>query len=98
MSTNLRKAQKHMQRARELLNQSQLGFGVENRSKRRKIAEEKIVAKEIICSICFDDITDKDMADVHYCHPVENKVDSTIKNIDVISVEKIEDIVSILFT
>ena len=27
MSTNLRKAQKHMQRARELLNQSQLGFG-----------------------------------------------------------------------
>ena len=28
MSTNLRKAQKHMQRAKELLNQSQLGFGV----------------------------------------------------------------------
>ena len=28
MSTNLRKAQKHIQRARELLNQSQLGFGV----------------------------------------------------------------------
>ena len=29
MSTNLRKAQKHMQRARELLNpESQLGFGV----------------------------------------------------------------------
>ena len=28
MSTNLRKAQKHMQRATELLNQSQLGFGV----------------------------------------------------------------------
>ena len=27
MSTNLRKAQKHMQRAKELLNQSQLGFG-----------------------------------------------------------------------
>ena len=27
MSTNLRKAQKHMQRATELLNQSQLGFG-----------------------------------------------------------------------
>jgi hypothetical protein len=27
MSTNLRKAQNHMQRAKELLNQSQLGFG-----------------------------------------------------------------------
>ena len=27
MSTNLRKAQKHMQRATELLNQGQLGFG-----------------------------------------------------------------------
>ena len=27
MSTNLRKAQKHMQRAKELLNQGQLGFG-----------------------------------------------------------------------
>ena len=27
-----------------------------------------------------------------------NKVDSTIKNINIISVEKIEDVVSILFT
>ena len=27
MSTNLRKAQKHMQRATDLLNQGQLGFG-----------------------------------------------------------------------
>ena len=75
MSTNLRKAQKHMQRATELLNQGQLGFGAPTRSKKRKIAEE------IICSICFDDITNKDMADVHYCHPVENKVDSTIKTV-----------------
>ena len=78
MSTNLRKAQKHMQRAKELLNQSQLGFGVETRSNKRKLAQEKI---EILCSICFEDITDKDMADVHYCHPVENKVDSTIKTV-----------------
>ena len=78
MSTNLRKAQKHMQRAKELLNQSQLGFGVETRSNKRKLAEEKI---EIICSICFEDITDKDMADVHYCHPEENKVNSTIKTV-----------------
>ena len=30
MSTNLRKAQKHMQRAKELLNQSQPGFGAPN--------------------------------------------------------------------
>ena len=81
MSTNLHKAQKHMQRATELLNQSQLGFGAPTRSKKRKLAEEKIVAEEIICSICFDDITNKDMADVHYCHPVENKVDSTIKTV-----------------
>ena len=77
MSTNLRKAQKHMQRARELLNQSQLGFGVETRSRSNK----RKIAEEITCGICLEDITDKDMADVHYCHPVENKVDSTIKTV-----------------
>ena len=38
MSTNLRKAQKHMQRARELLNQGQLGFGVPRKS---KVGEER---------------------------------------------------------
>ena len=77
MSTNLRKAQKHMQRARELLNQSQLGFGVETRSRSNK----RKIAEEITCSICLEDITDKDMADVHYCHPEENKVNSTIKTV-----------------
>ena len=34
MSTNLRKAQKHMQRATELLNQSQLGFGKQMKKSR----------------------------------------------------------------
>ena len=34
MSNNLRKAKKHMQRATELLNQSQLGFGVQTRKQR----------------------------------------------------------------
>ena len=46
MSTNLRKAQKHMQRATELLNQSQLGFGAppESSSKRKRehVSEERI--------------------------------------------------------
>ena len=46
MSTNLRKAQKHMQRAKELLNQSQLGFGAppESSSKRKRehVSEERI--------------------------------------------------------
>ena len=37
MSTNLRKAQKHMQRARELLNQGQLGFGVNSKPSTPKI-------------------------------------------------------------
>ena len=40
MSTNLRKAQKHMQRARELLNQSQLGFGVPATLKRKLEQDE----------------------------------------------------------
>ena len=37
MSTNLRKAQKHMQRARELLNQGQLGFGVNTDQKENQL-------------------------------------------------------------
>ena len=45
MSTNLRKAQKHMQRAKELLNQGQLGFGgpdgVETRARKRKRKERE---------------------------------------------------------
>ena len=41
MSTNLRKAQKHMQRAEELLlNQNQFGFGV-NREQRPRNTEEE---------------------------------------------------------
>ena len=42
MSTNLRKAQKHMQRATELLNQSQLGFGVPkpNRNENKRLQNE----------------------------------------------------------
>ena len=48
MSTNLRKAQKHMQRATELMNQSQLGFGAndddnaekESSLKRKRTSEE----------------------------------------------------------
>lgn len=41
MSTNLRKAQKHMQRAEELLlNQNQFGFGV-NREQRARNKEEE---------------------------------------------------------
>ena len=39
MSTNLRKAQKHMQRATDLLNQSQLGFGVETREQKKRKRE-----------------------------------------------------------
>ena len=48
MSTNLRKAQKHMQRARELLNpESQLGFGAGDdtpkRSQKRVREEDSII-------------------------------------------------------
>ena len=41
MSTNLRKAQKHMHRAKELLNQGQLGFGANNDGKEEKESSSK---------------------------------------------------------
>jgi hypothetical protein len=47
---NVRKAQKHMQRAKELLNQSQLGFGAHTESsskrKREHVSEERIETNE----------------------------------------------------
>ena len=53
MSTNLRKAQKHMQRATELLNQGQLAFGgpdgVETRAQKRQRKElEELEEKEAL--------------------------------------------------
>ena len=54
MSTNLRKAQKHMQRATELLNRGQLGFGTGDnkpgvgtraRKRRREAEQEQIKLK-----------------------------------------------------
>ena len=48
MSNNLRKAQKHMQRATDLLNQSQLGFGGPDkiRDKRERLPDETNSEKE----------------------------------------------------
>ena len=46
MSTNLRKAQKHMQRATELMNQSQLGFGANNDGKEEKESKRKRTPEE----------------------------------------------------
>ena len=53
MSTSLRKAQKHMRRATELLNQGQLGFGgpdgVETRAQKRQRKElEELEEKEAL--------------------------------------------------
>lgn len=46
MSKNLRKAQKHMQRASELLNQNQFGFGV-NREKKARNEDTEIAVDEL---------------------------------------------------
>ena len=64
MSTNLRKAQKHMHRARELLNQEgQLGFGgpdgVETRAMKRKREEDTPFVNGFECPICLEHITDE---------------------------------------
>ena len=64
MSNNLRKAQKHMHRARELLNQEgQIGFGgpdgVETRAMKRKREEDTPFVNGFECPICLEHITDE---------------------------------------
>ena len=56
---NARRARRHMQRATELLNQSQLGFGVETRSRQEPVQ----------CGICHEYITREEEALLHACHP-----------------------------
>ena len=80
MSTNLRKAQKHMQRATELLNQSQLGFGgpsnrATTRSMTRKMEEsqKKLQSNnENILNMVSDDIRDNVISNLDTCEDVCN--------------------------
>ena len=78
MSTNLRKAQKHMQRARELLNQSQLGFGgpgkrATTRSQTRKMEEKELQSNdENILNMVSDDIRDNVISNLDTCEDVCN--------------------------
>ena len=80
MSTNLRKAQKHMQRAKELLNQSQLGFGgpgnlATTRSQTRKMEESKKELQsndENILNRVSDDIRDNVISNLDTCEDVCN--------------------------
>ena len=62
MSTNLRKAQKHMHRAKELLNQSQLGFGgghIKNAKLISIIFESDFWSKQVECelSLSYDTVS-----------------------------------------
>ena len=66
---NVRKAQKHMQRATELLNQGQLGFGgpnkrthpMETRSvNRQKKNKESVVEEDFECPVCLEYKPDKE--------------------------------------
>ena len=83
MSTNLRKAQKHMQRATELLNpESQLGFGgpdgVATRKRKREAIEQAQGSQEPIqCGICLENITPEDGSPLHACHPKYEDIKDT---------------------
>ena len=76
---NVRKAQKHMQRATELLNQSQLGFGGTDdhrpitRSQTRKMEEKELQSNdENILNMVSDDIRDNVISNLDTCEDVCN--------------------------
>ena len=77
---NVRKAQKHMQRARELLSpESQLGFGVETtrKRKRKEIEQAQGSQEPIQCGICLENITPEDGSPLHACHPKYEDIKDT---------------------
>ena len=83
MSTNFRKAQKHMQRATELLNQEgQLGFGgpdgvATKKRKREEIEQAQGSQEPIQCGICLENITPEDGSPLHACHPKYEDIKDT---------------------